>query len=60
MKREKMRHISLNVPEWAFLALQRVAHNREWSVSHLVRSLCLGYIAAWDSESWERDDREYS
>lgn len=58
MKHEKMHRINLNVPEWAFIALQRVAYNREWSVSHLVRSLCLGFIAAWDCESKERDDCE--
>ena len=60
MKHEKMHRITLNVPEWAFLAFHRVAHNREWSVSHLVRSLCLGYIAAWDCDSWERGNCEYS
>lgn len=59
MKHEKMHRINLNVPQWAFIALERVAHDREWTVSHVVRSLCLGSIVAWERESWERDDREY-
>lgn len=60
MKPEKMQRISVYVPDWAFIELERVAHDREWSISHVVRSLCLGSIAAWERESWERDDREYS
>lgn len=58
--KDKMHRIAVNVPDWAFIALQRVAHDREWSISHLVRSLCLGSIAAWERDSWECDDREYS
>lgn len=60
MKHVKMQRIALYVPDWAFIELERVAHDREWSLSHVVRSLCLGSIAAWERESWERDDREYS
>lgn len=60
MKHEKMHRISVYVPDWAFIELERVAHDREWTVSHVVRSLCLGSIAAWELESWERDVREYS
>ena len=52
--------IAVYVPDWAFVALQRVAHDREWSISHLVRFLVLGSIAAWERESWEDDDRLYS
>ena len=55
MRNDKMHRIAVYVPDWAFVALQRVAHDREWTVSHLVRFLVLGSIAAW-----ERDDREYS
>lgn len=58
--KEKMHRINLSVPDWAFIELERVAHDREWSVSHVVRSLCLGSIAAWERESWEADDRLYS
>lgn len=60
MKHGKMQRITLFVPHWAFIELERVAHDREWTLSHVVRSLCLGSIAAWERESWERDDREYS
>lgn len=56
----KMVSISVRVPDWAFVALQRVAHDREWSISHLVRFLVLGSIAAWERESWEHDDYLYS
>lgn len=55
MKHEKMQRISVYVPDWAFIELERVANDREWTLSHVVRSLCLGSIAAW-----ERDDLEYS
>ena len=58
--KSKMVSISFRVPDWAFVALQRVAHDREWSISHLVRFLVLGSIAAWERESWEHDDRLYS
>lgn len=57
--KSKMVSISVRVPDWAFVALQRVAHDREWSISHLVRFLVLGSIAAWERESWEHDDRLY-
>lgn len=60
MKREKMRRIVVCVPDWAFASLDRVAHDREWSISHLVRFLVLGSIAAWERDSWERDDGECS
>lgn len=60
MRNDKMHRIAVYVPDWAFIALQRVAHDREWTVSHLVRFLVLGSIAAWERESWERDDCEYS
>ena len=52
----KMVSLSVRVPDWAFVELQRVAHDREWSISHLVRFLVLGSIAAWERESWEHDD----
>ena len=52
--------VSVYLPDWAFVALQRVAHDREWSISHVVRFLVLGSIAAWERESWEDDDRLYS
>ena len=58
--KSKMVSISVRVPDWAFVALQRVAHDREWSISHLVRFLVLGSIAAWERKSWEHDDRLYS
>lgn len=56
----KMVSISVRVPDWAFVALQRVAYDREWSISLLVRFLFLGSIAAWERESWYNDDRFYS
>lgn len=56
----KMVSISVRVPDWAFVALQRVAYDQEWSISHLVRFLVLGSIAAWEPESWEYDDCLYS
>lgn len=52
--------ITVLVPDWAFVVLHDVAHEREWSVSHLVRFLILGSIAAWDRDSCESDDRELS
>lgn len=58
--KSKMVSFSVRIPDWAFVSLQRVAHDREWSISHLVRFLVLGSIAAWERESWEYDDRLYS
>lgn len=58
--KSKMFSISVRVPDWAFVVLQRVAHDREWSISHVVRFLVLGSIAAWERESWVNDDRLYS
>lgn len=58
--KNKMVHVHFLIPDWAFVSLQRVAHDREWSISHLVRFLVLGSIAAWERESWEHDDRLYS
>ena len=58
--KNKMVCIHISIPDWAFVALQRVAHDREWSISHLVRFLVLGSIAAWERESCEHDDRLYS
>lgn len=58
--KSKMVHVHILIPDWAFVALQRVAHDREWSISHLVRFLVLGSIAAWERESWEYDDHLYS
>ena len=58
--KNKVVRINVSVPDWAFVELQRVAHDREWSISHLVRFLVLGSIAAWERESWEHDDRLYS
>lgn len=55
----KMVSIYVRVPDWAFVALQRVAHDREWSISHLVRFLVLGSIAAWERDSWDHDDCLY-
>ena len=56
----KMVRISVSIPDWAFIKLESVAHDREWSISHLVRYLVLGCIAAWERVSWEHDDRLYS
>lgn len=56
----KMVSIFVRVPDWAFKILQDVARDREWSISHLVRFLILGSIAAWERLSWENDDRLYS
>lgn len=53
MKHEKMQRISVYVPDWAFIELERVAHDREWTISHVVRSLCLGSIDAWEREAYE-------
>ena len=58
--KNRMVRIIFSIPDWVFVALQRVAHDREWSISHLVRFLVLGSIAAWERESWEHDDRLYS
>lgn len=58
--KSKMVSISVRVPAWAVVALQRVAHDREWSISHVVRFLVLGSIAAWERESWVHDDSLYS
>lgn len=58
--KNKMVCINVSIPEWSFVVLQRVAHDREWSISHLVRFLVLGSIAAWERESWEHDDNLYS
>lgn len=56
----KMVRINFSVPDCAFVALQRVAHDREWSISHLVRFLVLGSISAWERESLEHCDCLYS
>lgn len=53
--KNKMVRITVSIPDWAFFELESVAHDREWSISHLVRFLVLGSIAAW-----EHDDRLYS
>lgn len=53
--KNKMVRISVSIPDWAFIGLESVAHDREWSISHLVRFLVLGSFAAW-----EHDDRLYS
>lgn len=58
--KNKMVRINVSVPDWAFVELQRYAHNREWSISHFVRFLVLGSISAWERESWEYDDCLYS
>lgn len=58
--KNKMVRISVSIPDWAFIELESVAHDREWSISHLVRFLVLGSIAAWERESWKHDDRLYS
>lgn len=58
--KNKMVCIKVYIPDWAFVALQRVAHEREWTISHLVRFLVLGSIAAWERESWQLDDCFYS
>lgn len=58
--KSKMVSISVRVPDWAFVALQRVAHDREWSISHVVRFWVLGSIAAWERESRQHDDSLYS
>ena len=56
--KNKMVRINVSIPDWAFVALQRVACDREWSISHVVRFLILGSISAWERESWESDDHE--
>lgn len=56
----KMISISVRVPDWAFVALQRKAHELEWSISHVVRFLVLGSISAWERQSWQHDDSLYS
>lgn len=53
--KNKMVRINVFIPDWAFLELESVGHDREWSISHLVRFLVLGSFAAW-----EHDDRLYS
>ena len=58
--KNKMVRINVSIPDWAFIELHSVAHDREWSISHLVRFLVLGSLAAWERESWEHDDRLYS
>lgn len=58
--KNKMVHINVSIPDWAFIELQRVAHDREWSISHLVRFLVLGSIDAWERVSCEHVDRFYS
>lgn len=58
--KEKTHCVSVYLPDWVFKTLQDVARDREWSISHLVRFLILGSVAAWERESWERDDRLYS
>lgn len=56
----KMISISVRVPDWALVALQGVAHDREWSISHVVRFLVLSSIAAWERQSWQHHDCLYS
>lgn len=46
----KMVRISVSIPDWAFIELESVAHDREWSISHLVRFLVLGSFAAWEHD----------
>ena len=58
--KKKMVRINVFIPDWAIVVLQRVAHDREWTISHLVRFLVLGSISAWERESWEHDDSLYS
>lgn len=58
--KNNMVRINVFIPDWALVVLQRVAHDREWTISHLVRFLIFGSIAAWERESWEHDDSLYS
>lgn len=58
--KNKMVRINVSIPDWSLVVLQRVAHDREWTIPHLVRFLVLGSIAAWERESWEHDDSLYS
>lgn len=58
--KNKVVRISVSIPDWAFIELESVAHDREWSISHLVRFLVLGSIAAWERESWKHADCLYS
>lgn len=58
--KKKMIRLTVYVPEWVYEELQAVSIDREWSISHLVRFLVLGSIAAWERESWEHDDCLYS
>lgn len=58
--KKKMIRLAVYVPEFVYEELQAVSIDREWSISHLVRFLVLGSIAAWERESWEHDDRLYS
>ena len=51
LMKSKMVSISVRVPEWALEKLQRVAWEREWSVSHLVRFLVCGSIEAWEHDA---------
>lgn len=50
MKNEKMHRINLNVPEWAYQELEQVARDKEWTISHLVRSLVCRSVTAWLSK----------
>ena len=48
---KSMKCITFRVPEWVLEELQRVAWEREWSVSHLVRFLVCGSIEAWEHDA---------
>ena len=49
---KSMKCITFRAPEWALEKLQRVAWEKEWSVSHLVRFLVLGSIEAWEHDAF--------
>lgn len=53
MKQEKMQRVTVSVPTWAFIELQRNANEREWSISHLVRFLVCGTLDAWERQAYE-------
>lgn len=53
MKQEKMKRVTVSVPTWAFIELQRDANEREWSISHLVRFLVCGTLDAWGCQAYE-------
>lgn len=56
MKREKMHRIVVYVPTWVFIELQRVANEREWPISHLVRFLVYGCLDAWELQVYENEN----